>query len=70
MKFRIKVNEVGGGDIFLDGKDISCGCYGFNISAEVAKATELEILVRGDVEIEGDAKTFIRLPNGDRFKVV
>jgi len=70
MKFKIKIDDSGRGDIFLDGKDISGGCYGFTISAKGMRPTELELLVRGDVEIEGESNTYIKLPNGDRFKVV
>ena len=70
MKFKIKIDDSGRGDIFLDDKDISMGCYGFKISAGVTKATELELLIRGDVEIEGEADTYIKLPTREKFRVV
>jgi len=69
MKFKIKIDDSGRGNIFLDDKDISMGCYGFKISAEGMQATELELLVRGDVEIEGEAITYIKLPNGEKLKL-
>ena len=69
MKFKIKTDESGKGEIFLDGKDISMGCYGFNISAKAMSTVDLELLVRGDIEIEGKADTYMRLPNGEKFKL-
>ena len=69
MKFKIKIDELGRGDLFIDGKDISNGCYGVNMSAEVGMTPKLELYVRGELEIEGEATTYMKLPNGDTFKL-
>jgi len=69
VKFRVKLDKLGRGQIFIDEKDISNSCNALNLSASIGHIPSLELYLMGDVEIEGDADISIRLPNGEKFQI-
>jgi len=68
-KFKIIWNGKGQGKVYLNGIDITDGCFSFEVSAEVGKSPIVYLGLSGDIEVEGEGEVTLTLPDDRIFTV-